>query len=141
MVSPTEGWAVGLDAAIPKSLIVHWDGLTWNVIATLPLPPSMAVSLNSLFMVTALDGWIVSNQGLILHYGPESVPGTTTSISTIIQTTTSTTIETTSSTSSGVTTAPSTWGVPGFPIESILAGLVAGVAMLAVLRHRPRRRS
>jgi hypothetical protein len=34
-----------------------------------------------------------------------------------------------------------TWGVPGFPIESILAGLVVGVAVLSVLRHRPRRRS
>jgi hypothetical protein len=36
---------------------------------------------------------------------------------------------------------PSTWGVPGFPIESILAGVVAGLAVLTVLRHRARRRS
>jgi LytS/YehU family sensor histidine kinase len=29
-----------------------------------------------------------------------------------------------------------TWGVPGFPIESILAGLVAGLFVLTVLRRR-----
>jgi hypothetical protein len=145
MVSPTDGWAVGYDttgASPGKSLIVHWDGLTWNVVATLPLPQTMAVSLNSVFMVGSLDGWIVSNQGLILHYGPESVPGTTTSMSTVIQTTTSTLIQTTtSSTSTTATTTPPAWRIPGFPIESILAGLMAGVAALAVLRRRPRRRS
>ena len=145
MVSPTDGWAVGYrsDRFFKRSLIIHWDGLTWNVIATLPLPPTMAVPLRSVFMVNALDGWIVSDEGLILHYGPESVPGTTTSLSTVIQTTTSTTIETTTSStaSSSVTTATSTWAVPGYPIESILAGLMAGVAVLTVLRHRPRRRS
>jgi len=145
IVSPTDGWAVGYygtatfpDNSHTRSLIVHWDGLTWNVVATLPLPPTLAVPLRSVFMVGALDGWIVSDQGLILHYGPESVPGTTTSMTTLTETTTSTT---TSLTSTSTTSALSTWGVPGFPLESILAGLVAGVAVLAVLRHRPRRRS
>jgi hypothetical protein len=143
MVSATEGWAVGYDATgNGKSLIVHWDGMTWNVVATLPLPPSMAISLNSVFMLGPLDGWIVSNDGLILHYGPESVPGTTTSMSTVIQTTTSIITSGSVSTSVTATTPPlGSWGVPGFPIESILAGLVAGVAVLAVLRRRPRRRS
>jgi hypothetical protein len=47
----------------------------------------------------------------------------------------------TSTTSTAPTTAASTWGVPGFSIESILAGLAAGVALLKVLRHRRRRRS
>jgi hypothetical protein len=145
MVSPTDGWAVGYygtgtapDGLADRSLIVHWDGMTWNVVATLPVPPTMAVTLRSVFMVGALDGWIASDEGLILHYGPESVPGTTTSMTTVTQTTTSTTVSTTST---STTSALSTWGVPGFPIESILAGLVAGVAVLAVLRHRPRRQS
>jgi len=144
MVSPTDGWAVGWygtasfpDGSATRSLIVHWDGLTWNVVATMPLPPTLAVRLRSVFMVAALDGWIVSDQGLILKYGPEVVPGTTTSTSTTTETTTThlTTSETTTT-----TTPPPEWRIPGFPIESILAGLVAGVAVLAVLRHRPRRR-
>jgi len=155
MVSPTDGWAIGQVDMVsapdgttgPRSLIVHWDGLTWDVVATPPLPPTMSVALQSVFMVNALDGWMVSNQGLILHYGPEVVPGTTTSTttstSTVIVTSTSTSSTTNStSTSTTATTPPlGSWGIPGFPIESILAGLVAGVAVLAVLRHRPRRRS
>jgi hypothetical protein len=144
MLSPADGWAVGFNAITGLSLILHWDGTTWDVVSTAPVPPTMVPFLLSVFMINSLDGWIVANQGLILHYGPESVPGTTTSTSTIIQTTTSTTITTATSstfTTPTSTTAPSTWGVPGYPIESILAGLVAGVAMLAVLRHRPRRRS
>ena len=148
MTSPTDGWAVGNDTASSgKSLIVHWDGLTWNVVATPPLPPSMAVSLNSVFMVASLDGWIVSDQGLILHYGPESVPGTTTSVTTVIQTTTSTisgTTTTTSSTGSSATTSTGTTTsippspIPGFPIESILAGLLGSLIALTVIRRRRR---
>jgi len=143
MVSPTDGWAVGYDTTgvtTGKSLIVRWDGLTWNVIATLPLPPSMAVSLDSVFMVAMLDGWIVSHQGLILHYGPEVIPATTTSTSTIIVTTTETSTSTsttsTTSTSTSVTTSPPPGPVPGFPIESILAGLLGGLIALTIIRRR-----
>jgi photosystem II stability/assembly factor-like uncharacterized protein len=143
MASPNDGWAVGYGYYPAKSLIVHWDGMTWNVVATLPLPPSMVVSLNSVFMLSSLDGWIVSNQGLILHYGPESVPGTTTSyttstsFTTIVSTITSTT---TSTTSTGTMTPASggTWGVPGFPIESILTGLLGGLIALTIIRRRRR---
>jgi len=144
MVSSTDGWAVGYDATPPgKSLIVRWDGMTWNVVATLPLPPSMAVSLNSVFMVASLDGWIVSNQGLILHYGPESVPGTSTSTTTVIQTTTSSSTTITTSTGTITTsTGTTTWippsPVPGFPIESILAGLLGGLIALTIIRRRRR---
>ena len=149
MVSPTDGWAVGLDGAGPKSLIVHWDGVTWDVVATLALPPTLAVPLRSVFMVGPLDGWIVSDQGLILHYGPESVPGTTTSTSTTTSVTTltnSTTVTGTTTTSMTVTciscvsTSPTTAVVsapiPGFPVESILAGLLGGLIALTVIRRR-----
>jgi len=146
MTSANDGWAVGQNSTGRLSLIVHWDGLTWNVVSTLPLPPTLSVALRSVFMVAPLDGWIVSDQGLILHYGPESVPGTTTSVTTVIQTTTSTSTSattnsssTTSSTSTTTSIPPSP--VPGFPIESILAGLVGGIATLAVLRRRRKFRS
>jgi len=148
MVSATDGWAVGQNAA-GLSVIVHWDGLTWNVVATLPLPPTMAVRLGSVFMVSSLDGWIVANQGLILKYGPEVIFETTTSTLTstattsVTETVTSTVTGTvtTSATATTTTAPPGGWGIPGFPIESILAGLVGGVAALTVLRHRRNRRS
>ncbi len=151
MVSPTDGWAVGFDAGAARSLIVHWDGITWNVVSTLPLPPTLAVSLNSVFMVNSLDGWIVSNQGLILHYGPESVPGTTTSTtittttststvtgSTTTITGTSTTIVTCISCTGTSTTSTGPGAIPGFPVESILAGLLGGLIALTVIRRRRR---
>ena len=156
MVSATDGWAVGYDQATNLSLIVHWNGLTWDVVTTLPVPPTMKNILTSVFMVSALDGWMVSGytfagspfgpgSGLFLHYGPEiaCIPTTTTTTTSLTSTVTTTIISTTTSattTTSTTTTAPG-GPVPAFPIESILAGLVAGVAVLAVLRHRPRRRS
>ena len=146
MLSPADGWAVGFNAITGLSLILHWDGTTWDVVATAPVPPTMVPFLLSVFMITSLDGWIVAAQGLILHYGPESVPGTTTSTSTITVTSSTTTTTTGSSTtfttsSSTTFTTPPGPGIPGYPTESIIAGLMAGVAVLAVLRNRPRRRS
>jgi hypothetical protein len=148
MVSATDGWAVGQDLAGPKSLIGHWDGLTWNVVATLPVPPTLQVALQSVFMVAGLNGWIVGDQGIILHYGPESVPGTTTSMTTVVQTTT--VIHTTTVTSIITGTSPSATTstattisippnpIPGFPIESVLAGVLAGLIALTILRRRRR---
>jgi LytS/YehU family sensor histidine kinase len=46
----------------------------------------------------------------------------------------STTISGTSTT----TMPPGTWGVPGFPIESILAGLLGGLIALTIVRRRRR---
>ena len=149
MVSPTDGWAVGQvdmvsapdGAPGPRSLIVHWDGLTWDVVATQPLPPTMAVALQSVFMVAALDGWIVSDQGLILKYGPEFVPGTTTSTSTTTVTETSTHTTTSTTSTSTSTTTPGPSPIPGFPVESIIAGLLGGAAALSIIRRRRTARS
>jgi len=149
MVSSTDGWAVGQVDMVsapdgvtgPRSLIVHWDGMTWDVVATPPLPPTMSVALQSVFMVAALDGWIASGQGLILHYGPEFIPATTTSTSTITETTTETSTSTSTSTTSTTSTSTSVTSpppgpVPGFPIESILAGLLGGLIALTIIRRR-----
>jgi len=152
MVSANDGWAVGQVAPGGLSLIIHWDGLTWDVVGTIPIPSSMQVTLRSAFMVASLDGWIAGDRGLILHYGPEVIPATTTSTSTVVVTSTSTSTSTTVSTATSTTstsTSNSTTTttsippspIPGFPIESILAGVVGGVAVLTVLRRRRNGRS
>ena len=147
MVNANDGWAVGVDPSVPETIIVHWDGVTWNVVATLPIPSTLSLGMKSVFTVSALDGWAVGEMGIILHYGPEiaCIPTTTTTTTSLTSTVTTTitgTITTTGTTTTTSTTTTAPGGpVPGFPIESILAGLVAGVAVLAVLRHRPRRRS
>jgi hypothetical protein len=65
----------------------------------------------------------------------------TTTIAATTVTTTVTSMETTTSmVTQTVSICPGPSPVPGFPIESILAGLVAGVAALGFLRHRHRRR-
>jgi hypothetical protein len=151
MVSANDGWAVGQATTGVLSLIVHWDGLTWDLVGTTPIPSSMSVTLRSVFMVTSFDGWIVGDQGLILHYGPEVIPATTTSTSTVIVTSTSTSTTTsTTSTSTSTTTNSSTTTstttttsippspIPGFPTESILAGLFAGLIALTIIRRRRR---
>ena len=148
MVSANDGWAVGQNATAPLSLIVHWDGLTWDVVGTAPIPSSMRVTLRSVFMVASLDGWIAGDRGLILHYGPEVIPATTTSTSTVIvtssstSTTTSTTSTSTSTTTNSTNTTSTTTTsmppspIPGFPTESILAGLAGGLIALTIIRRR-----
>jgi hypothetical protein len=156
MVSATDGWAVGYDSSTNLSLILHWNGLTWDVVPTPAVPSTMKNILTSVFMVSAFDGWITSGytfvpsglsfgpgSGLFLHYGPEVVPGTTTSMTTSTSFTTvvSTITGSTTSTGSTSTMTPAsggTWGVPGFPIESILAGLLGGLIALTVIRRRRR---
>jgi outer membrane protein assembly factor BamB len=65
----------------------------------------------------------------------------TTTIAATTVTTTETSMHTTTDTvTQTVSICPGPSPVPGFPIESILAGLVAGVAALGFLRHRHRRR-
>ena len=144
MVSPTDGWAVGYDTQTNLSLILRWDGLTWNVVSTAPVPPTMSNVLTSVFMVSSLDGWIISGytfapnvpgfgagSGLFLHYGPRVIPETVTSTLTSISTETSTV-----GTSQGL-------GIPGAGIVFVLVGLMVGVAVLVVLAallRRPRLR-
>jgi len=103
------------------------------------------LGMKSVFTVSALDGWAVGEMGIILHYGPEiaCVPTTTTTTTSLTSTVTETTTSTTTSTTTTISTTTTAPGgpVPGFPIESILAGLVGGVAALTVLRHRRNRRS
>lgn len=158
MVSANDGWAVGQVALGGLSLIIHWDGLTWDVVGTIPIPTSMSVALRSVFMVASLEGWMAGDRGLILKYGPDVIPATTTSTSTVVVTSTSTSTSTsttvstatgTNTTSTSTSTSTSTGTstttsippspIPGFPIESILAGLVGGIAVLTVLRHRRKR--
>lgn len=162
MLSDTEGWAVGASDGIAP-VILFWDGLTWTRVFPIPL---VNLDLLDIWMVASQDGWSVGQNGLILRFGAGivtiatttttiTVPVTTTSTTT--QSVTATTTATTSTAFTQVTTTQTVTGtttvtetsttmtitpvpspIPGFPVESILAGLVAGVAALFML-HRRRR--
>jgi photosystem II stability/assembly factor-like uncharacterized protein len=159
MLSATEGWAVGA-ADANSAAILFWDGSTWTRVFPVPM---VSRYLLDVWMVNSQDGWAVGEKGLILRLGPgpvttvTTVPVTATSTTTqyvtstsvtstvftqvtststqiIPTTTTSTTLEVTTGTIGLPPAAP----VPGFPLESILAGLVAGAAALFILRRRGR---
>lgn len=60
-LSPSDVWAVGEASsgqpfALSKTLIVHWDGTAWTRVPS-PGPTSLGVSLSSLSMDSATDGW------------------------------------------------------------------------------------
>jgi photosystem II stability/assembly factor-like uncharacterized protein len=154
MLSDTEGWAVGAsDGTAP--VILFWNGSTWTRVFPIPV---VNLHLLDIWMVASQDGWSVGQAGLILRFGPgaatttTTVPVTATSTTTQSVTATSTVVTSTvstqvTSTLTVPTTATSTTlvvttgtvapsPVPGFPLESILAGLVAGAAALFVLHRR-----
>jgi hypothetical protein len=158
MLSDNEGWAVGASDGI-SPVILFWGGSTWTRVFPIPM---VNLDLLSIWMVASQDGWSVGQHGLILRCGPDvtiatttiTVPVTTTSTTTNSVTATTTVATSTVSTQltstqtfsttatstilvvSTGTVAPVPAPVPGFPMESILAGLVAGVAALFVLRRR-----
>lgn len=162
LVSGNDGWAVGANVAVApdQSVIVRWDGSTWDVISTPPIPPTLSMPLNSLFLVSQLDGWAIGGygfdefadgdmgtDGIILRYGPDIVLLTTTVTLTSSVTLTTATTETVTSSVTTVTspttttTPPPEWRIPGFPIESILAGILGGFIALTAIRRRRMARS
>ena len=167
MVSATEGWAVGVDDATSSPILLFWDGLTWSRVFPIPAPPRAGAgndNLEDAWMVASQDGWSVGQDGLILRFAAGAVtsattiPVTVTSTATSTQSVTATSTVTTATVSTQVTstqtvsTTATSWvtttetstiipppsPIPGFPMESILAGLVAGAAALLVLRRRRR---
>jgi photosystem II stability/assembly factor-like uncharacterized protein len=60
MVSPTDGWAVGMGN---HGIILHWDGNSW-----VEVPSPADWSLQSVAIASTTDGWIVGDQGNILRW-------------------------------------------------------------------------
>jgi len=78
MVSPNEGWAVGVGAG-DVGMILHYTvtgGVGSWAIYPAPSSPSTVPSLNSIFMLDQDEGWIVGDNGTILHYTVSGGVGT-----------------------------------------------------------------
>ena len=139
--STNDAWIVGGVGGPNGGQTLHWDGTAWTNIPLVPRPYTFP-TFRSVQMLGANEGWAVGDLGHIITLGPPPFATVTlTSTTYTTMTSTSTTSTSTTSTSSMTPASGGTWGVPGFPIESILAGLVVGVAVLSMLRHRRRRRS
>jgi len=163
MISAIEGWAVGAISGT-EPVILYWNGLTWTQVFAQPMTGILS-AIRAVWMLSSTDGWAV---GSVLRFGPTAVtsvttvPVTVTSTATSTQSvtvtstvatstvstqvtstqsvsTTTTYVSTTSETTTGtMTVIPPPAPIPGFPMESILAGLFAGAAALLVLRRRRR---
>lgn len=164
MLSATEGWAVGAISGT-EPVILYWDGLSWTRVFAEPATGILS-ALTGVWMVSSTDGWAVGSMlrfgpGAVTTVSTATITTTSTTTSTQSVTATSTVATSTVSTQvtstqtvSGTTTTYTTVTtqttvtstvtvtppapIPGFPIESILAGLVAGAAGLFVLRRRRR---
>lgn len=86
---PDDCWTVGAvvyDDTVPPppvaqviSTIFHWDGFAWTHITLAPsllgtAPEVSAPTLNSVYMITPSDGWIVGSSPLIPPLLPPSIP-------------------------------------------------------------------
>jgi photosystem II stability/assembly factor-like uncharacterized protein len=160
-----DGWAVGTPGILVPT-IFHWDGVRWMPITLSPAllgaaPPTIPPTLKSVYMIDPSTGWIVGSPVDFSHtpifytkplasilrfasYGGvvgatstslvvSTISTTTTAIITSLSTLISGTSVTTTSTSTSSVTGG---GIPGFPIESIIAGIAVGLLTLMVLRRR-----
>jgi hypothetical protein len=60
-LSPTDVWAAGYslgDDGLNKPLVVHYDGSSWQIVAT-PLPEGNDASLSDIFAVNSSNVWVV----------------------------------------------------------------------------------
>jgi hypothetical protein len=56
-------WAVGTqDAVTPRTLIVHWNGSTWNLVPS-PSPSPHSDELLGVAVVSGAFAWAVGGQG------------------------------------------------------------------------------
>ncbi len=157
-------WAVGgVVSSQIVATIFHWDGIAWSHVTLSPsliglgsstIPPS----LNSVYMISPSSGWIVGSPpttigsplSTILRFGGFGAVPITTVTSTVVSTvTTSTSLVTVSTVSTFVSLTSTTGtllttttssvtggGIPGFPVESVIAGIIIGLTTLFIMRRR-----
>lgn len=138
LTGPTDGWAVG--QPIPGSIlspIYHLDPPNPNQIATTTIPIT-TTSTSSTAASTSSTSTMSSTTSTLPQVST-TVSQTSTSTTTQLSTSTSVSLSLvtiTASSSSSMTTPLVVPAVPGFPLESIVAGIVLGLSVLVVLRAR-----
>jgi photosystem II stability/assembly factor-like uncharacterized protein len=155
-------WAAGQPGKLFATLL-HWDGIAWNHVITSPaLMGEEPPILSSVYMISPSSGWVVGSSprfltissggalSTILRFASFGGLTTMTATSTVVSTVTTATSLLTASTVSTATSLKTTTavttltssvtggGIPGFPVESILAGLAFGLLTLSLLRRRRR---
>ena len=144
--SPTDGWAVGAQPSVGTndlSGIFHLDPVVPPVVGQQATTASSNSSSTSSSVATTTTPTIVasstsSSASTMPLTSTSSLP--TTVVSTSVSVSTMTVVSTPTTTSSSATISVSTPmvlpAVPGFPWESIIAGIILGLTALAIVRRR-----
>lgn len=139
LTGPEDGWAVGSSPAAPSlSGIFHLDPpnppTVYTTTTTAPTTSSTSSSTSTTSAITSSSITSTSSS--------ETTTATTTEVSASISTSV---VSTTAVVTQTVTTASSTTtplvlpAIPGFPWESIIAGIVIGIALLGITRRNKRK--
>ena len=145
LTGPQDGWAVGrpvTDATL--SGVIHLDPLSPPIygqqVATTTTVSSTSSSATTTASTSVTSSTLTSSSATTMPSTTIS-PVTTTVVSTAVSTLTvaTTPATTVSSSTSSVSTPMVLPAIPGFPWESIIAGLILGVIAIAVVRRVKRK--
>jgi len=150
LTNPQDGWAVGAGvtgATNPLAGIFHLDPPTPPVVGQVttstaaPSTVTVYSTVGSSNSTSAPVASTTSSTNTTLPYVVTTTPVATTVVSTAVSTVTveNTPTTTVSSSTSSVSTPVELPAIPGFPWESIIAGLILGVVAIAVLRRVKRK--
>ena len=143
--SPTDGWAVGAQptsATTPNpdlSGIFHLDPAIPPVVGQ-QTTNSSSTSSSSSVATTTTPASVTSSTSSSVSTMPVTTTSSPTVVSTSVSVSTMTVVSTPTTTSSSTTISVSTPmvlpAIPGFPWESIIAGIILGITVLAIVRRR-----
>ncbi len=142
VTGPLDGWAVGLPVGVSiLSAIYHLDPPNPHQIAVTTIPyntitttSTTTTSASSTSTSTTSSGSTTSTLAQLSTTISQTATSTTTQLST--STSVSLSLVTVTASSTSVTTPLVVPAIPGFPLESIVAGIVLGLSALVVLRAR-----
>ena len=123
MVASQDGWAFGQDGLILRFGPIPGAVTTVSTVSVTATSTTTQYATSTSTVATSTVSTVVTST--------QTVSGTTTTYASTVSEITTVT--------GTVTIIPGPGPIPGFPIESILAGLVAGTAVLFVFRRRRRR--
>jgi len=142
LLSSTDGFAVGTTAGPPATaslgMMFHLDP-PGGVYATTTITPTQTTSSTSVTSAS-MSSSVTSTSSSITAVTSASTATTevSTSVSTSVISTTAVVTETVT-TSSSTTTPLVLPAIPGFPWESIIAGIVIGISLLGIARRNKRK--
>ncbi|MGA2461103.1 MAG: hypothetical protein ABSF82_06760 [Candidatus Bathyarchaeia archaeon] len=130
MISPTNGWVMGATPDFRSPIYYGGPGFKQPLSTMLQFVSSGGQAATTSISTTIVVSTFTLSTGTVTT----SVVSTLTSLGGAPTTTTTVTVGGSQSSSGG-----SVGGIPGFPVESIIVGVIVGILALAIIRRRGRK--